>query len=105
MVNLNPLSNRGSHRQQSERTLVDPRDAEKTAKGQGEYEDTPIKLLRPRILLMGLVVSLGGLIFGFDTGQISGFVEMQNFLGLFGDSPPGQGFSNVREGTIVGLVC
>lgn len=47
--------------------------------------------------------SLGGLIFGFDTGQISGFLEMPNFLQLFGDEP-GPAFSNVRSGTIVGLL-
>jgi SP family sugar:H+ symporter-like MFS transporter len=36
-------------------------------------------------------------------GQISGFLEMPNFLQLFGDKP-GPAFSNVRSGTIVALL-
>ena len=46
---------------------------------------------------------LGGMIFGYDTGQISGFLEMEPFLASFGDRP-GPSFSNVRSGTIVGLL-
>lgn len=63
---------------------------------------------------MVLIVSIGGLIFGFDTGQISGFLSMPDFLNRFGDLPPKNGgavsfanpmqFSNVRSGTIVGLL-
>jgi hypothetical protein len=34
--------------------------------------DTPVRILRLRIFMMGLIVSIGGLIFGYDTGQISG---------------------------------
>jgi hypothetical protein len=37
-------------------------------------DDAPIKILRLRILAMGVVVSIGGLIFGYDNGQISGFL-------------------------------
>lgn len=49
--------------------------------------------------------SLGGLIFGYDTGQISGFEQMPNFLETFGQGPSGsRTLSNVRSGTIVGLV-
>ncbi|KAG8624341.1 hypothetical protein KVT40_007408 [Elsinoe batatas] len=69
--------------------------------------DEPIRIFRLRILAMALVVSLGGLIFGYDTGQISGFLEMDDFLGRFADqtTPEGQpAFSNVRSGTIVGLL-
>lgn len=42
---------------------------------------------------------------GYDTGQISGFVAMPDFLQRFADirtNPPA--FGNVREGTIVGLL-
>lgn len=63
---------------------------------------------RPRILLMAVLVSMGGFIFGYDTGQISGFLEMDDFLRRFGDTTDpktgGPAFSNGRSGTIVGLV-
>lgn len=52
---------------------------------------------------MVAIVSLGGLIFGYDIGQISGFVEMPDFKARFADDA-GNTFSNVREGTIVGLL-
>ncbi|KAF2479884.1 general substrate transporter [Neohortaea acidophila] len=55
-----------------------------------------------RTISMLVIVSLGGLIFGFDTGQISGFVAMPNFVKNFANN--GTKFSNVREGTIVGLL-
>lgn len=58
--------------------------------------------LRPQWLMRALQ-SLGGLIFGYDTGQISGFLAMDDFLERFGDQP-GPSFSNVRSGTIVGLL-
>ncbi|GAB7364907.1 hypothetical protein MBLNU230_g5698t1 [Neophaeotheca triangularis] len=73
-----------------------------------EGEDhSPVKMLRPRIAAMVLVVSIGGLIFGYDTGQISGFLEMPDFLERFGDTTNANGdpaFGNVRSGTIVGLL-
>jgi hypothetical protein len=55
---------------------------------------------------MGVIVSIGGMIFGYDTGQISGFLEMPNFLENFGDrGPDGQfAFSNWKSGLIVSLV-
>jgi SP family sugar:H+ symporter-like MFS transporter len=63
----------------------------------------------PRILLMAVIVSMGGFIFGYDTGQISGFLEMPDFLARFSDTTdPETGdlkFSNGRSGTIVALVC
>ncbi|KAF2204785.1 general substrate transporter [Delitschia confertaspora ATCC 74209] len=62
---------------------------------------------RPRILLMAVVVSMGGFIFGYDTGQISGFLEMPDFLGRFADQRDAQGklsFSNGRSGCIVALL-
>ncbi|MCJ1250512.1 hexose transporter hxt1, partial [Trapelia coarctata] len=50
---------------------------------------------------------MGGLIFGYDTGEISGFLTMENFLQEFGEINPDTGkyyFSNVRSGLIVAMV-
>lgn len=68
--------------------------------------DSPIPRLTWRSFVLGAFSSIGGIIFGYDTGQISGFLEMKNYLGRFGE-PDGEGgfeFSNVRAGLIVGLV-
>jgi MFS transporter, SP family, sugar:H+ symporter len=63
---------------------------------------------RPRILIMGILVSMGGFIFGYDTGQISGFLEMPDFLRKFADTTDAEtgepAFTNGRSGTIVALV-
>ncbi|KAF2396247.1 putative MFS monosaccharide transporter [Trichodelitschia bisporula] len=69
--------------------------------------DGPVKYLTFRVFVMGIVVSFGGMIFGFDTGQISGFLEMSDFLNRFGDKQGPNGrkaFSNARSGTIVALL-
>jgi hypothetical protein len=45
---------------------------------------------------------------GYDTGQISGFLEMPDFLEQFADETDGEGnlaFSNWKSGLIVALVC
>lgn len=75
-------------------------------KGHGEVVDTPIPLLTLRSVVMGILVSMGGFLFGYDTGQISGFLAMKDFLKRFGEpGPNGQfQFSNARAGVIVGLV-
>lgn len=55
---------------------------------------------------MGILVSMGGFVFGYDTGMISGFLGMADFLNRFGqhrqDGTPY--FSNVRSGLIVALL-
>jgi len=73
--------------------------------------DGPLPLLTFRTLLMAICVAMGGFIFGYDTGQISGFLEMRVFLERFGERttvsdthPYGYYFSNVRSGLIVALV-
>jgi hypothetical protein len=84
--------------------IQETRDLEKIA---GEpLDDRPIRLFTPRVLAMGIIVSIGGMIFGYDTGQISGFLEMPNFLENFADpGPNGPAFSNWKSGLIVALVC
>lgn len=75
-------------------------------KGTGAYDDSAVKFLSPRTFAMGILVSMGGFIFGYDTGQISGFLQMKDFLQRFGEDQ-GNGnyaFSNVRSGLIVGLL-
>ncbi|OJD33589.1 mfs monosaccharide [Diplodia corticola] len=71
-------------------------------------QDGPLHIFNWRVIYMGILVSMGGFIFGYDTGQISGFVEMPDFLHRFADSTdPATGepkFSNGRSGTIVGLL-
>ncbi|GAB7344832.1 hypothetical protein MBLNU457_3285t2 [Dothideomycetes sp. NU457] len=71
-------------------------------------EQEAVRIFRPRIFAMVFIVSLGGMIFGYDTGQISGFLEMPDFLNRFGNTTdPNTGliaFTNVRSGTIVGLL-
>lgn len=69
--------------------------------------DTKVPRITMTSVVMTLFVSLGGLLFGFDTGQISGFLEMDDFLHRFGEFDAVQGeffFINVRSGLIVGLL-
>ncbi|KAL2788634.1 general substrate transporter [Aspergillus keveii] len=68
--------------------------------------DTPIPLLTWRSFVMGIFVSMGGFTFGYDTGQISGFLEIDNFLERYGQQKDDGTFyfSNVRSGLIVGLL-
>ncbi|KAJ5167075.1 uncharacterized protein N7482_005856 [Penicillium canariense] len=75
-------------------------------KGPSDMVDTPIPLLTWRSAIMGLFVSMGGFLFGYDTGQISGFLEMENFLRRYGQlgSDGTYHFSNARSGLIVGLL-
>ncbi|KAH6990135.1 general substrate transporter [Ilyonectria destructans] len=56
---------------------------------------------------LGLVASIGGFMFGYVSGQISGFFLMDNYAERFGEeqSDGSFTFSAARQGTIVGLLC
>lgn len=73
----------------------------------GHTLDTKIPYVTWRSFALGAFASIGGIIFGYDTGQISGFLEMSNFLARYGqqDEHGAYYFSNVRSGLIVGMVC
>lgn len=53
-------------------------------------------------VVLGAVASIGGFMFGYESGQISGFLAMPDFIERFGDNGE---FSAVRQGTIVGLLA
>ncbi|EKG21571.1 Sugar/inositol transporter [Macrophomina phaseolina MS6] len=73
-----------------------------------KQEDGPLHIFNWRVIYMGVLVSMGGFIFGYDTGQISGFLEMDDFKRRFADTTdPETGdlaFTNGRSGTIVALL-
>ena len=52
-------------------------------------------------IVLGAVASIGGFMFGYESGQISGFLAMSDFIERFGENGE---FSAVRQGTIVGLL-
>jgi len=85
----------------------------------------PLRRLTMASFIMGVLISMGGFVyvkkwtwycqalanlcfpsFGYDTGQVSGFLELPDFLERFGQrrSSGEYYFSNVRSGLIVGLV-
>lgn len=72
----------------------------------GALDHGKVHYLNFRVYTMAIIVSIGGMIFGYDTGQISGFLAMPDFLERFGDTTKKgkPAFSNSRSGTIVGLV-
>ena len=64
--------------------------------------------------MLAVIASMGGFIFGYDTGQISDILLMNDFLERFGQCGGGGGsvgtaasdcsFTNVRSGLIVALL-
>ncbi|CAI8505884.1 unnamed protein product [Hanseniaspora opuntiae] len=58
------------------------------------------------VVLLCLMISFGGFVFGFDTGTIGGFFNMGNFKKRFGSYHKGRKeyyFSNVRTGLLVSI--
>ncbi|KAI8938195.1 hypothetical protein NX059_005857 [Plenodomus lindquistii] len=53
-------------------------------------------------VILGAVASIGGFMFGYESGQISGFLAMDDFIDRFGEDGK---FSAVRQGAIVGLLA
>ena len=83
----------------------DPTNADLDGTKAGEIDETKHPLITWRVALMGVLVSMGGLIFGYDTGQISGFLQMKDFLRRYAEqSGDSYEFSNRREGLIVAMV-
>jgi SP family sugar:H+ symporter-like MFS transporter len=74
----------------------------------GPYDNSPVPILTIHSFIMAVFVSMGGFVFGYDTGQISGFLGMKEFQERFGqrngNGDGGYHFSNVRSGLIVALL-
>jgi SP family sugar:H+ symporter-like MFS transporter len=75
-------------------------------KRSGSLDESRVPWVTWRSVCLGAFVSIGGVIFGYDTGQISGFLEMRNYKQRFGQLKPDGTwkFSNVRSGLIVSMV-
>lgn len=76
-------------------------------------DNQPIRIYTIRTFVMSILVSMGGLIFGYGgIGQIGGFLAMQDYNDRFGDqlvideTTKTEHFklSDVRAGTIVGVL-
>jgi SP family sugar:H+ symporter-like MFS transporter len=57
-------------------------------------------------LILGVVTSIGGFLFGYDTGQISGMLLFSDFKNRFGqeDTPEGRDFIPIIESLVVSLM-
>ncbi|KAF2225996.1 general substrate transporter [Elsinoe ampelina] len=58
-------------------------------------------------IFLGLVASIGGFMFGYESGQISGYFNMINFAEHFGEQRADgtHYFSAIRQGTIIANLC
>jgi len=81
-------------------------DANGARKSLTHLDYSPLRRITFPSVILGVVVSMGGFLFGYDTGQISGFLEMPNFLERFGQrhADGTYYFSNVRSGLIVAML-
>ncbi|KAJ9156377.1 Galactose transporter [Pleurostoma richardsiae] len=81
-----------------------PPDFEKQGGGSNE----PVRVVNLRVIIMGLLVSMGGFIFGYEGGAISGYTQMTDFRARFGNSYDNTGaltLDKVRTGCMVALLC
>jgi SP family sugar:H+ symporter-like MFS transporter len=79
---------------------------------QGQGQDAHLAATAPleeqgkitaKAVILGAIASIGGFMFGYESGQISGFMAMTDFIDRFAGSDGV--FSAARQGTIVGLLC
>ncbi|TGZ78657.1 general substrate transporter [Ascodesmis nigricans] len=64
------------------------------------------KALSPPVALIGLAASMGGFLFGSDTGQLSGYIVMPNFVDRFADKKENgvHQWGTTRLGLVVGML-
>ncbi|KAK4242174.1 hypothetical protein C8A03DRAFT_40449 [Achaetomium macrosporum] len=87
-------------------------DASPDPKLAGEIAPSPATALTEEkvtasAIFLGVVASVGGFMFGYVSGQISGFFDMADYGARFGEYNPSTGayeFSAARQGAIVGLL-
>jgi hypothetical protein len=114
-INLATESHTANHRSRgpSNAQPVDEFDKEPVglavASAQPSVAYPPVKYKTMRTLVMAVLVSIGGMIFGYGgIGQIGGFLAMPDyrvrFSDEFDDDKGERKFSEVRAGTIVGMV-
>ncbi|RAL13416.1 sugar porter family MFS transporter [Aspergillus homomorphus CBS 101889] len=68
--------------------------------------DTPVPRVTLRSFVLTIFVSMGGLLFGYDTGQIAGFEQEDDYLRRYGmQKADGTWYlSNVRSGLLTSLL-
>ncbi|PYH83330.1 general substrate transporter [Aspergillus uvarum CBS 121591] len=68
--------------------------------------DTPVPRVTLRSFVLTMFVSMGGLLFGYDTGQIAGFEQEDDYLQRYGmQKADGTWYlSNVRSGLLTSLL-
>ncbi|CAK1358279.1 unnamed protein product [Cercospora beticola] len=64
-------------------------------------DDSKVPFLTFRTFSMTVIVSIGGICFGYDTGQISGFLQMEDFRYQFADNRDTLELTPIRTGLLV----
>lgn len=67
-------------------------------------DDSKVPFMTMRTFFMTVVVSIGGVCFGYDTGQISGFLQMDDFVYQFADDRDTLELSDIRTGLMVAML-